>query len=70
MDSDDENPLDMNIQDLLGKNTTPEWKPSSENRLTFPYTNTYLECEYERAETDDGDIEIWTCYVVLKGDIE
>ena len=65
-DRDDENPLDMNLQDLIGRNTTPEdWKNPSENRLCFPYTNSYLECEYERPE--EG-MEVWTCYLVLAGD--
>lgn len=67
VDKDDENELDMNLQDLLGKNTTPEWKPTSDNRLTFPWTNTYLEVEYEKPE--DG-MEVWTCYAVLDGEPE
>ena len=68
MDRDDDNKLDMNLQDLIGQNTTPEgWKNPSENRLCFPYTNTYLEVEYEKPE--EG-MEVWTCYVVLIGDEE
>ena len=31
-----ERELNMDLQDLLGKNTTPKWKSASENRLTFP----------------------------------
>ena len=57
----------MNLQDLIGKNTTPEWKSTSENRLTFPYSNSYMEVEYEKPE--EG-MEVWTCYVVLIGDKE
>ena len=61
-----ERELNMDLQDLIGKNTTPEgWKSASENRLTFPYTNSYLEVEYERPE--EG-MEVWTCYAVLQGD--
>ena len=61
-----ERELNMDLQDLIGKNTTPEgWESASENRLTFPYTNSYLEVEYERPE--EG-MEVWTCYVVLQGD--
>lgn len=67
VDTDDNNELDMNIQDLLGKDTTPEWKPPSENRLCFPWTNTYLEVEY--VKTEDG-MEVWTCYAVLEGESE
>ena len=67
VDTDDNNELDMNIQDLLGKDTTPEWKPPSENRLCFPWTNTYLEVEY--VKTEDG-MEVWTCYAVLEGEPE
>ena len=66
-DRDDENPLDMNIQDLIGKNTTPEWKNPSDNRLCFPWTNTYLEVEYDKPE--EG-MEVWTCYAVLEGEPE
>lgn len=36
VDSDEENELNMDLQDLIGKNTTPEYNPVSENRLTFP----------------------------------
>ena len=60
-----ERELNMDLQDLMGKNTTPKWKSASENRLTFPWTNTYLEVEYENV---DGIGEVWTCYVVLIGD--
>ena len=72
VDRDDEHPLDMNIQDLIGKNTTPDgWKNPSENRLCFPYTNTYMEVEYERVPGTTEqlpDMEVYTCYVVLAGD--
>ena len=57
----------MNLQDLIGKNTTPEWKPKIDNRLTFPYTNSYLEVEYEKP---DETMEVWTCYVVFNADPE
>lgn len=67
VDKDDENELDMNLQDLLGKDTTPEWNNPAENRLCFPWTNTYLEVEYEKPE--EG-MEVWTCYVVLAGEPE
>lgn len=61
-----ERELNMDLQDLIGKNTTPKgWKSASENRLTFPWTNTYLEVEYEKPE--EG-MEVWTCYVVFIGD--
>lgn len=53
---------------MIGKNTTPEWKPNLENRLTFPDTRTYLEVEYEKVDDEVGKFEIWTCYVVLDGD--
>ena len=67
MDRDDDNPLDMNLQDLIGKNTTPDgWENPSENRLCFPYTNSYLEVEYEKPE--GSEIEAWTCYLVMAGD--
>ena len=56
----------MNLQDLIGKNTTPEWKPNIQNRLTFPYTNSYLEVEYDKLD----DMEVWTCYVVFNADPE
>ena len=50
----------------MGENTTPEnYKPISENRLTFPYTNTFLEVEYQKL--DDGS-DLWTCYVQFNGD--
>ena len=72
-DSNGEEELDMNLQDLLGKNTTHEWKSASENRLTFPWTNTYLEVEYEKVDADPEDeesktFEIWTCFAVFAGD--
>ena len=72
MDKDKENELDMNLQDLIGKNTTDPWKSASENRLTFPWSNTYLYCDYERVEgTEDVPaMEVWTCYAVLDGDPE
>ena len=60
-----ERELNMDLQDLMGKNTTPEWKSASENRLTFPWTNSYLEVEYENV---DGIGEVWTCYVVFARD--
>ena len=60
-----EEELNMDLQDLMGKNTTPEWKSASENRLTFPWTNSYLEVEYEKP---DETMEVWTCFVVLNGD--
>ena len=62
-----ERELNMDLQDLIGKNTTPGWKSASENRLTFPWTNSYLEVEYEKP---DESMEVWTCYVVLIGDPE
>ena len=62
-----ERELNMDLQDLMGKNTTPEWKSASENRLTFPWTNSYLEVEYEKP---DENMEVWTCFVVLIGDKE
>ena len=74
MDKDDDNPLDMNLQDLIGKNTTPDgwknpakdgWKNPSENRLCFPYTNSYLEVEFEKP---DENMQVWTCYLVMAGD--
>ena len=66
MDRDDDNQLDMNLQDLIGKNTTPEgWTNPSENRLCFPYTNSYLEVEYEKP---DENMQVWTCYLVMSGD--
>ena len=73
VDRDDDNPLDMNLQDLIGKNTTPEggWTNPSENRLCFPYTNSYLEVEYEKMDESDDSypgMEIWTCYLVMAGD--
>ena len=57
----------------MGKNTTHEWKSASENRLTFPWTNTYLEVKYDNVEASPEDginqaFEIWTCFVVLAGD--
>lgn len=72
MDRDKQNEMDMNLQDLIGKNTTDPWVSASENRLTFPWTNSYLECEYEKVEGTDSepDIEVWTCYAVLEGDPE
>jgi hypothetical protein len=60
-----EEELNMDLQDLIGKNTTPEWKSASENRITFPQTNSYLEVEYEKP---DEKMEVWTCFVVLIGD--
>lgn len=61
--------LNMNLQDLKGDNSTPTYKPVSENRLTFPYTNTYLYVSYDKVEEDvDNPFEIWTCNVVLNGD--
>ncbi len=60
-----ERELNMNLQDLLGKNTTPEWKSASENRLTFPWSNTYLEVEFEKPE--EG-MNVWTCFVVFAMD--
>lgn len=70
VDRDKENEMPMNLQDLIGKDTTPDWKSASENRLTFPWSNTYLEVEYEKVEGTDSapDFEIWTCYVVFHGD--
>ena len=62
-----ERELNMDLQDLLGKNTTPDWKSASENRLTFPWTNSYLEVEYDKPE--DG-MQVWTCYVVFAGEPE
>ena len=72
MDRDKQNEMDMNLQDLIGKNTTDPWVSASENRLTFPWTNSYLECEYEKVEGTDSepDMEVWTCYAVLEGDPE
>lgn len=72
MDRDKQNELDMNLQDLIGKNTTDPWTSASENRLTFPWSNTYLGCEYEKVEGTGGaqDMEVWTCYAVLEGDPE
>ena len=67
VDRDKENELDMTLQDLMGRNTTPDWKCPSENRLCFPWTNTYLEVEYEKPE--EG-MEVWTCYAVLEGEPE
>lgn len=59
----------MNLQDLLGKNTTHEYKSASENRLTFPWTNSYLYVSYDKVDEDkDNPFEIWTCNVVLNGD--
>lgn len=56
---------------MKGDNSTPHYKPVSENRLTFPYTNTYLEVSYDKVEEDvDNPFEIWTCYVVLSSDSE
>ena len=60
-----EEELNMDLQDLIGKNTTHEWKSASENRITFPQTNSYLEVEYEKP---DEKMEVWTCFVVLIGD--
>lgn len=57
----------------MGKNTTPEYKSASENRLTFPYTNTYLEVQYEKVNDEDNGnmlFEIWTCFAKLNGDSE
>lgn len=57
----------------MGKNTTPEYKSASENRLTFPYTNTYLEVQYEKVKDEDNGnmlFEIWTCFAKLNGDSE
>ena len=62
-----EQELNMDLQDLMGKNTTPDWKSASENRLTFPWTNSYLEVEYDKP---DDKMEVWTCFVVLMGDSE
>ena len=62
-----ERELNMDLQDLIGKNTTPIWKSASENRLTFPWTNSYLEVEYEKPEEN---MEVWTCYVVFMGDAD
>lgn len=64
--------MDMNLQDLIGKNTTDPWVSASENRLTFPWSNTYLECEFERVANEDGttSMSVWTCYAVLEGDPE
>lgn len=67
MDRDKANELDMNLQDLIGKNTTEPWRSASENRLTFPWSNTYLYCDYEKPE--EG-MEVWTCFAVLDGDPE
>ena len=61
-----ERELNMDLQDLMGRNTTPEWKSASENRLTFPWTNTYLEVEYEKPE--DENMEVWTCFATFAGD--
>ena len=63
-----EEELDMNLQDLMGRNTTPEWKSASENRLTFPWTNSYLQVSYEKVEDDTDPFEIWTCEAILAGD--
>ena len=61
-----ERELNMDLQDLLGKNTTPDgWKSASENRLTFPWSNTYLEVEFEKPE--EG-MNVWTCFVVFAGE--
>lgn len=61
--------LNMDLQDLKGDNSTPNYKPVSENRLTFPWTNTYLYVSYDKVEEDvDNPFEIWTCNVVLNGD--
>lgn len=61
-----ERELNMDLQDLLGKNTTPDgWKSASENRLTFPWSNTYLEVEYDKP---DENMEVWTCFAVFAGD--
>lgn len=72
MDEDDENKWNMDLQDLIGKNTTPDYKSASENRMTFPGSKTYLDCEYENvpANAEEGikAMEIWTCYCVLEGD--
>lgn len=69
VDDEDDIKLDMNLQDLINKeNSVPAgWKNPSENRLCFPYTNTYLEVEYERPM--EG-MEAWTCYAVLDGDAD
>ena len=69
VDKDWDNELDMTLQDLIGKNTTPDWKSASENRLTFPWTNSYLYVSYEKVEEDvDNPFEIWTCNSILNGD--
>lgn len=65
VEAEDNVKLNMNLQDMLGKNTTPEWKSASDNRITFPTTNSYLEVEYEKP--DEG-MEVWTCFAVLDGD--
>lgn len=54
---------------MIGKNTTPDYKSASENRMTFPWSKTYLYVSYDKVDEDvDNPFEIWTCNVVLEGD--
>lgn len=71
VDKEDEIQLNLNLQDLIGENTTPRQESASENRLTFPYTRTYLEVKYEPIYEEDGvtkRMDAWTCYATLEGD--
>lgn len=65
VDAEDEVKLSRNLQELVGRNTAPEFSQTSENRICFPNTLTFLEVEHQRL--DDGR-EIWTCFVQFAGD--